>query len=432
MQTHWIPETNLDRLDAKLEQLVKRAEKLGVPAPSARVLTGAYTTWHVPRWWAEQQATQAFTIGGCPPEALVPRHWYEVEMLGEAPRLPGGWQLLAKVERDEGATRNLVSTVPNAPDGVVARYLDVDPQHCVHCRTDRRRKATFVLVDEVGCEVQVGRQCLRDFLGHLSPERVADMLSFVTSLDGLLGEAADEDWGWEPRGYHPEPVEDTLTVLAITSAIIELDGWRPRSGAFPYTSDMVVDVLRPSRRPDKNELLRLNQIRDAYPAHRQRAEKAISWIRDLKPDNDYLFNLQTSLSGDEVPLKRLGLACSGMPAWDRAMEREVRYAREREQVADSEHQGKVGDRLRDLTLTVTHFRAIEGNYGTTLLFKFIDPDGNAFAWFCSGSAPRVPGDGEFGTRPVEVGDTVTLTGTVKRHTEFNGSRETQLSRCKVA
>jgi uncharacterized OB-fold protein len=54
------------------------------------------------------------------------------------------------------------------------------------------------------------------------------------------------------------------------------------------------------------------------------------------------------------------------------------------------------------------------------MIEFCDNSGNVLVWFTS-SAPEV-----------EIGDRVRLTGTVKRHGEYQGVRQTVMTRCKVA
>ena len=51
------------------------------------------------------------------------------------------------------------------------------------------------------------------------------------------------------------------------------------------------------------------------------------------------------------------------------------------------------------------------------MYKFTDNDGNVFIWITPCG--------------VETDKTMKLTGTVKEHSEFNGVKQTVLTRCKV-
>ena len=70
-------------------------------------------------------------------------------------------------------------------------------------------------------------------------------------------------------------------------------------------------------------------------------------------------------------------------------------------------------------VTMTFHRLIEGMY-TSHLYKFIDADGNVFSWFSSNSI-----DG------LTEGVNVKLVGTIKKLDEYQGEKQTILTRCKV-
>ena len=57
-------------------------------------------------------------------------------------------------------------------------------------------------------------------------------------------------------------------------------------------------------------------------------------------------------------------------------------------------------------------------YGTTFLYRFVDDAGNVFVWKASGA--------------YNVFDGVTIKGTVKDHSEYQGVKQTVLTRCKIA
>lgn len=85
----------------------------------------------------------------------------------------------------------------------------------------------------------------------------------------------------------------------------------------------------------------------------------------------------------------------------------------------SRHLGAVGGRLRGLRLRCESARGMDSHWGTTILYKFHDPDGNVLSWFSSGGAELEPG-AEY-----------LLDATVKGRGEFRGVAETQLTRARV-
>lgn len=89
--------------------------------------------------------------------------------------------------------------------------------------------------------------------------------------------------------------------------------------------------------------------------------------------------------------------------------------------SDSEYMGEIKERLRGLKATLENYRPIESYYGTSIIYTF-KVDKNVVVWITSGKG--LDSD-------IQIGDTVTITGTVKDHKEFRGVKQTILSRCLV-
>ena len=99
---------------------------------------------------------------------------------------------------------------------------------------------------------------------------------------------------------------------------------------------------------------------------------------------------------------------------EQARDREERRAHER---AQSDHLGSVGERLT-VTAQIVCERVRDGQWGASTWFLLKTAEGHVLTWQASGSFT------------VEEGDNVTLTGTVKRHDEYRGGRQTVLTRCR--
>lgn len=84
----------------------------------------------------------------------------------------------------------------------------------------------------------------------------------------------------------------------------------------------------------------------------------------------------------------------------------------------SEYVGTVGERLRNITAIYSSTRGFEGRYGYTFIHTFYQGD-NCLVWFTTKELP------------LEKGDVVDLTGTIKGFEEFRGVKTTQLNRCIV-
>lgn len=129
-----------------------------------------------------------------------------------------------------------------------------------------------------------------------------------------------------------------------------------------------------------------------------------------------MHNLKTVCSASHVTFENFGILASLIPSYNRAIEREQRIEAERNADMKSEHIGKVGDRI---TIIVSDYRVItswETQYGITAIYKITDESGNVFTWKTSGGI---------------VEGTKKISATVKSHNEYNGTKQTEITRCRA-
>lgn len=382
-----IPSPYVPELIAKLTKLARRAAKLRVPAPS----------WE----FGEEYAVED------PPKSDRWRHYRPVSVWGEAPKY-AGWAFVGTLEHSEAG--NIVRCVPDAK--LPKRFRTERPK-CDHCKKTRRRNDTYVVRNEAGKYRQVGRQCLRDFLGHAAPEQIAQQLSYWKTFLAAMG---DDEYGGGGSG----PVlPGIVCYLSVVAAVIGEDGWMSRTAARATGSGSTADaawnqIFPPLPRPKDFKPV---QVTDA---HRETAQAAVEWARTelaAKARRDeYEHNLMIAASKPAVTRRDAGIVASMIPAYERAQGAKVRAKYlGRVDVRGSEHRGEVDER-QEFKLTLLETRKLETDFGTTVLHKFVDAEKNLYTWFSSSAE-------------LETQASYIIRGTVKRHTEFNGVKQTQLSRC---
>lgn len=106
------------------------------------------------------------------------------------------------------------------------------------------------------------------------------------------------------------------------------------------------------------------------------------------------------------------------------IEKEAREAEIRAQKAKSQHVGQIGDKLDlDVTLEKSAWFDVPSfrGFGTDTMYihTFRDSEGNALVWKTSNGLG------------MEKGERVHLKGTIKDHGEYDGEKQTILTRCKV-
>ena len=412
----WIPESRYDLLADKAAKLNKRAAKLGCSPIGVCVREERFKP-------IRDEHTDIVRY----------RREVRVQITGSAPQV-AGWTFVARIQHGEGG--NIVSKAPSERETALDEALWLADPVCDHCHTKRGRKDTFILRAQDGSRKQVGRNCLADFLRTADVEMALAFWKYLYEIERDLGGGEDEDEGGWGGGCGRHYFDLNETLLAAARAI-RVDGWTSRSAAKAYeeasggrhkdaTSDTVGFILDPpwGRGPQADEVNREIRAKLATYAPVEHdttvATATLEWIRRrLDPQSDYERNLKVALTPDYVEPKNLGLVVSAVQAWLRFSNQYE--AKKLEARPDAGYVGEVGKRLRNIPCKVTFTKTWTNDMTgfVTNLLVFVDAEGHEFKWFASGS------------RGLEVGRDVLLTGTVKAHEEFRGRKGTLLSRCIV-
>lgn len=374
--TYEIPRYNLEWLKGKIEKLNKKAEKLGCEPITLEVIDEKFEPKN-----DEGTEFEKFLV---------------VEIKGQKPMI-NGWTFVATLEHSH-EHGNIVRTVPG--ESVPEEYRTVEPR-CDHCQTRRYRKDTFLVRNEQGEIKQVGRNCLKDFLGHSDPHHIAEYAEMLIEL---------EEWAndYTPHtGVRDDRYIDLKTYLTYVAECIRRFGWVSRVRAYEYEEESTANrALR--------EMFPFNpRYREVFPGEeaKQLAEAALVWAREeMEPNNDYLHNLKVLVSSGVIEWRDTGLAASIIIAYQKAKEK-------KKQREKSEHIGEVGERI-EVDVVVEKVHVFENDWGTTKLHRFKDDKGNVIVWFASNEL-------------LEEGKNYKIRGTVREHSEYRGVKQTVLTRCKV-
>lgn len=393
---------NLPELEARLDELARRAVKLGLTPPKLEI-TGYF----------DEQVELA---NG----ATTTRRRARVTVTGETPKL-AGWTLLGVLSHESGTP--FILPVPGQT--VPREFWEATPDRCDHCQRAILRKETFILRHDDGRHNIVGRNCLRDFLGHIDPEVLLNRANYWWTLADDLGNTDWDDFDLGGSGPKVYFLEEYLTCVSLA---IRYYGWLSKSAASALgdfgpapTATVAWGILF-----DKRRILgRHEQVLAKVEAEDvQKAKQAIAWAAEIDPDtaNEYYFNLrQLAISADGgFPFRLSGIAASMINAYHRHLEAEIKRQQLAAATANSQPVGQVKDKLAGIRATLLNVYTVEGYYGPLHIHKFLSAEGNVFVWK---------------TTSVDLsdnrGESLLLSGTVKAHSEYKGEQQTELIRCKV-
>ena len=154
---------------------------------------------------------------------------------------------------------------------------------------------------------------------------------------------------------------------------------------------------------------------------KDQGDAAILWASNIKPENEYERNIR-KIARDGFFLRRgkrseVALAASIWSAFMRAQSVDVRRSLENL----NEFWGTPGAR-EELVLVVTRKTSHETQYGTTVRLELRDAEGRMFVWWCSRASA---------VEEIGIGGTVRLKASIKEHKDWNGVKQTVLTRCKI-
>lgn len=433
-----VPDTNLNTLLEQIAKLNKRCTKLDIPpitvATEVDHLRYEYLIKsHCVLWFAEVDLHKVPSNAKATGRVMT---MHEVEITGTAPKYDG-WRFIATLEPLAGGEHteivNLCMTVPG--EKCPTSYMKSEHVgRCDHCNAKRNRKQTFVVQHDDGTFKAVGRQCIKDFLGHTDPQKLAAWAGMLMELGSMATGAEGEEW---LGGGSAKPSYDLGFYLSWVAGVVRNKGWVSRTKAKEtYGTQATVDltnyILNPGKLYNAEEQREWEALRDACTptdADKEQASEAVEWslgldiekLMESKSGGDnYLANVAALARARVINEKTCGLGGSIIAAYARAKEK-VRQATVK---PESKHICSVGTRC---ALRVRCERTItkDSAYGITWITKLVAWDlekaayANDVTWFATTD------------HCMTDGKAYTVTATIKAHEMYQGRAQTVITRVKV-
>lgn len=325
--------------------------------------------------------------------------------VGELPRT-NGYAFVGKLVHTSAG--NIISLAPSEQGAETPAEWRTCKATCDHCGTSRRRAETFLIRTPDGTITRVGRNCLADFVA-------GDAAGFIAlgQFQDIIRELGEDDGG-EGGGWSMF-APTTLHYLACAVSSIEHHGFFKRGSEGEPTANHAAFLAGSAPRDSKVE----KAWREQQPteAHIARATEVLAWIQASTETSDYMHNLRVATASIIAQSKFFGFIASAPQAYNREQGRIAERAA-RAAAPDAGHLGEIGKRL-DFTAVVVRVKAFESMYGEKLMIALRTDAGHEAVTFTTGR----------GCSANDVGKRFAVRGTVKKHTEYQGRAQTELSRC---
>lgn len=325
--------------------------------------------------------------------------WSTIEVSGCTP-LVENCELIAVISKLDDGT-NVVNIVPGkeCPE----KYRQANFNECSHCNISRYRKEVVIVRNEDGEYKQLGKTCLKDYLG-VSLENLVNRFTYVYEL---CNEAK------EYLGERQELIVSPQRFLEAASVCIEKFGFVGSKDwdRTPTKSD-AWRVCFPWSKADR-DFIREYEL---YPSdkNKENVVNALQWLEQQSDKNDFIYNLKQIARQEFVGYKYIGYLAALLPSYYKAVEKEKE---EKKQDVPSEWVGQPKDRLTS-TAKCVFYKTYESDYGLKSVVKFVT-DNNILTWFAS-NEPDFKVDQEY-----------VIKYTVKNHDTYNNKKQTIVNRVKA-
>lgn len=387
--TYSVPAMNRSELVRKLEQLERRADKLGTVKPTWRILPGIVVE-------------NFLRPGAKHAEDTVRVRCIQVEV-SAAPICLAGWHFCGILER-RGDQNRLLAIEP------LPEWCRTVRSKCDHCQADRRRSETYIVRNDAGEYKQVGSSCLADFVGADSAETAALSCALLRGVHELLDPDRDE---FGIGGIHPLDLDhDLVELLCFVLECVKRMGYVSAKAALHPSGTTGCTALEmmlfPKQRPDSWGVNR----DDIFKANRERAQAVVDYWAQAAASSDYEHNCRLVASQGYATRRDANLVASMVAIYDRRAAEKARLT-----TCKNEHVGSLKERLvLDVAVeAITYLELYD-----THMYVMRDAEGRDLRWFASSSAG------------FEAGKTYKIAGTVKKHEVRNDRMVTVLTRCALA
>lgn len=305
-----------------------------------------------------------------------------------------GWNLIGKIEDVDGSI-----LLTSFGEKELKQFRNASTNHCDHCKTNRSRKVSFIV--EKDSEIkQIGSTCLIDFVGHKSAIQYAALISFLENIDEVLEDegflsGSSKDFGYEVK-----------RVRQVAAYDIRTNGYTSKAKAEENMTMSTTDFVKSVIFGGKEDKVQITE------ADIELVEKTLEWFEtETHEDSDYFYNCSKIVQNDYVKARYFGYVVSLIAVYLNSQKKKATQK-------VSNWFGNVGDKKVRVTAKCVALFSFSGNYGYQYMHLFVTEEGNVVKYVTSKVI-------------AEQDSEITFEGTIKAHEEYNGTKQTVFTRCKV-
>lgn len=263
--------------------------------------------------------------------------------------------------------------------------------YCEHCRTAQKRNKTILLRNARGELKQVGTNCLKEYTGI----EEFDIIGAMQAVNSILIDADSATGSYSGgRSEHVNTADYLAKCIHLTNA-------------HGYNRNIKDEALKPTA-PAPTE------------AEKETAQTVIEYFTSRDFSDDFLYNTKTQLQ-HEYTRPCNGFIAYAYTAYLKEIGKEQQKRQKAEAAAASEYIGKAGDKLKGVHVKGRIIAGYETQWNYVYIYQFTDEANHVFIWKTAASIDT-DDSGNFCGK---------ISGTIKEHNEYNGTKQTILTRVKA-
>lgn len=380
-----IPECRHDNFNNAIKKINNRAYKLKLPPLKQKFIKSFV-----------EETTITIITDGRPKQSKIYSKYFRYEVIGDIPQIEG-YNYIGVIEKLENGNKINTNEFIKVDMDKIKHYYN-QPIVCNHCNTNRTRKKSIIL-EKDGKYIQVGRGCLKDYLG-------IDSLSTFTHIDTIYNlESYEiiEDGKYIPPHYKISDIVNLTDIHLQSNPYVKVDDYYSTN---PPTKEVI-----------KNELYH-KSTNENLPKISDKTNQIIKYYQNKEyGNNEYINNLISFFKNEFIEEKNIGYIVASVHTHSKIIEKQEEIKLKANYYNNNQYVFEDVKKF-DIECILVNYTTCENIYGTTFIYNF-DYNGNKLTWFSSNSFD-IPNHSK-----------VALIGSVKGHKEFNGINQTLVTRCKI-
>lgn len=316
-----------------------------------------------------------------------------VDVDGEIPFVKG-WKVVATLDHTHPITLARVMG-----DYDVHEFKDRKPV-CDHCHTHRIKVKSYVIANEDGDMMQVGTGCIKDYIDR--------SVEFALAKFGFLSDAYDGEWERIEGGGKPSYYFELDEVIKAAYYSIRDRGFKPAHDDFSTALDVAYYFEPPVSLANEYKWT-FGEKEEAF------VDEFMEYYGNIEVSNNFVMMVKDIIKLGYVTPRYISYIAGAANTVFKEIQKEKSGSVE---YADS----WVGDVKKRMEFDVVVERVIpsDGYYGMTYITHFRTKDNHKLVWFATSK-----------NLEDEVGNSLKIKGTVKKHDEYNGVKQTVITRVTV-